>query len=91
MHPPTMATTAIPPRDIDPAHGPLMSLSTPRSEGLVIALHPLILCSLLLYLLPGLFFDYTAQAVWEKYHLDTLVASSLEYQESAARNLYSRT
>lgn len=67
----------IPPQDVGPANIPLMTFPTPRSESLVTALHPLIVCVLLLYLLPGLFSDYTAQAVWETYHLDTFIASSL--------------
>lgn len=70
-----MATIIIPPQGGDPAPVPLTSLSTPRSESLVTALHPIIVCLLLLYLLPGLFSDYTAQAVWETYHLDTFIAS----------------
>lgn len=61
-----------------------MPLPTPRSESLVTALHPLIICLLLLYLLPGLFSDYTAQVVWETYHLDAFIASGLWHQESAA-------
>lgn len=64
-------------QDVDPAHVPLMSLPTPPSESLVNALHPLIVCLLLLYLLPGLFSDYTAQAVWDTYNLDTFIASAL--------------
>lgn len=67
----------ISPKDLDPANVPLMTLPTPRSESLITALHPLIVCVLLLYLLPGLFSDYTAQAVWETYHLDTFIASGL--------------
>ena len=76
-----MAIITIPPRDIGPADVslPLMSLQTPRSESLVIALHPLIVSLLLLYLFPGLFSDYTAQFVWETYHLDSLIASHLEH------------
>lgn len=72
------------PPDIGPLPVPLMSFQSPLppSESLVAALHPLIVCVLLLYLLPALFSDHTAQAVWETYHLDTLVA---DYQESAAR------
>lgn len=79
-----MATIMIPPQDAVSALVPLMSLSTPRSESIVTALQPLIVCLLLLYLLPGLFSDYTAQAVWEAYHLDTIIASGLWHQESAA-------
>lgn len=66
----------IPPQHLDPANVPLMSL-TPRSESLATALHPLIICLLLLYLLPGLFSDYTAQSVWDTYRLDTFIASAL--------------
>lgn len=73
-----MAITTIPSRDIGPADVPLMSLQTPRSDGLVIVLHPLMVSLLLLYLFPSLFSDYTAQLVWETYHLDTLIASQLE-------------
>ena len=69
-----MLATIIPPQDGDPVYPPLMSLPTPRSESIVIALHPLIICLLLLYLLPGLFSDYTAQVVWETYHLDAFIA-----------------
>lgn len=74
-----MATITIipPPQDVDPAQVPLMSFPTPPSESLVTALHPLIVCLLLLYLLPGLFSDYTAQAVWETYHLESFIASAL--------------
>ena len=55
-----------------------MSQSAPRSsESLVTALHPLIACLLLLYLLPGLFSDSIAQAVWEAYHLDAFIACGL--------------
>ena len=79
-----MPTIMIPPQDVDSALVPLMSLSTPRSKSYVTALQPLIVCLLLLYLLPGLFSDYTAQAVWETYHLDTFIAIDLWYQESAA-------
>ena len=74
----------IPPQDALPALVPLMSPSAPRSESLVTALQPLIVCLLLLYLLPGLFSDSTAQAVWEAYRLDTFIASGLWHQESAA-------
>lgn len=52
---------------------------TLRPESLVNTLHPLLLCLLLLYLLPGLFSDDTAQAVWKTYHLDTVVASAQQY------------
>lgn len=86
-----MATTNIPPPHVDPAYVPLMSRPTPRSESLVFALHPLIICLLLLYLLPGLFHDYTAQAVWEAYRLDTFIASDLKHQESAAARQKKRT
>lgn len=72
-----MAIIIIPTHHADPAYVPLMSTLTPRSESLVTALHPLIVCLLLLYLLPGLFCDYTAQAVWETYRLDALIDSGL--------------
>ena len=72
------AIITIPPRDIVPARVPLMSHQTPRSESLVIALHPLIVCVLLLYLLPGLFSDDTAQAVWVTYRLDAFILSNPE-------------
>lgn len=62
------------PRDINPLPVPLMSFQAPPSESLVAALHPLIVCVLLFYLLPALFSDHTAQAVWETYHLHTLIA-----------------
>lgn len=69
-----MATINIPHQDVNPAHRPLMSSPTPRSETLVTALHPLIVCLLLLFLLPGLFSDHTAQIVWDTYHLDAFIA-----------------
>lgn len=72
-----MATIITAPEGVIPANVPLMSLPPPRSESLVFALHPLIVSLLLLYLLPGLFSDYTAQAVWEVYRLDTFIASGL--------------
>lgn len=72
-----METIIIPPLHADPAHVPLMSIPTSQTESIVTALHPLFVCLLLLYLLPGLFCDYTAQAVWETYHLDALIASAL--------------
>ena len=55
-----------------------MSFQTSPTESLVTALHPLIVCVLLLYWLPGLFSDDTAQAVWEAYRLDTFIAGHLE-------------
>ena len=48
-------------------------------ESLVNALHPLLLCFLLLYLLPDLFSDDTAQAVWKTYHLDTFIIGAQGY------------
>ena len=78
-----MATIAITLRGI-PALVPLMSHQTSRPEGLLIALHPLILSFLLLYFLPTLFLDSTAQAVWEAYRLDTFIASRLDSPESVA-------
>ena len=73
-----MATIITSPDQVIPANvPPLMSLPTPRSESLVFALHPLIVSLLLLYLLPGLFSDYTAQAVWDVYRLDTFIATGL--------------
>ena len=65
-------------KDIDSAHVLLMSFQTSPSENLITALHPLIVCVLLLYYLPGLFSDDTAQAVWELYRLDTFIAGHLE-------------
>ena len=55
-----------------------MSFQPSPSESLITALHPLILCLLLLYWLPDLFSDDTAQAVWETYRLDTLITGHLE-------------
>ena len=78
-----MATKAIPLRGI-PALVPLMLHQTPRPKRLLIALQPLILSFLLLYLLPTLFLDSTAQAVSEAYHLDTFIASCLDSRESVA-------
>ena len=54
-----------------------MSIPPPPSDSLVLALHPLIVSLLLLYLLPGLFSDYTAQAVWDVYRLDSFLVSAL--------------
>lgn len=62
----------------DTAHVLLMSFQSSPSESLVTALHPLIVCVLLLYCLPGLFSDDTAQAVWHAYRLDILIAGHLE-------------
>ena len=62
----------------DSAHVLFMTFQTSSSESLVTALHPLIVCVLLLYWLPGLFSDETAQAVWEAYRLDTFIADHLE-------------
>ena len=53
----------------------MLSTSTPRPDGLVTALHPLIIILLLLYLLPGLFSDPTAQALVETCHLDAFIQS----------------
>ena len=65
-------------KDIDSAHVLLMSFQSSPSETLITALHPLIVCVLLLYCLPGLFSDDTAQAVWDAYRLDTIIADHLE-------------
>ena len=54
---------------------PLMSIPISKPEGLVSLLRPLVFSLLLLYLLPDLFSDNAAQAVWETYHLDTLTAN----------------
>ena len=53
---------------------PLMLSSTSRSDSLVTALHPLFIICLLLYLLPGLFSDPTAQALVETCQLDAYIA-----------------
>ena len=52
---------------------PLMLSSTPRPDTLVTALHPLFIIFILLYLLPGLFSDPTAQALVETCHLDAYI------------------
>ena len=54
---------------------PLMLSSTPPSDSLVTALHPLLLIFLLLYLVPGLFSDPTAQALVETCQLDAYIDS----------------
>ena len=53
----------------------MLTSSTPRPDGLVTALHPLLIILLLLYLLPGLFSDPTAQALVETCKLDTYIAT----------------
>ena len=79
IHPEFRMATAVPLlREIDSAHVLLMSFPPSPSESLATALHPLIICVLLLYCLPGLFSDDTAQAVWETYRLDTFIAGHLE-------------
>lgn len=63
---------------VPPPNGdlPLMlTSSTPRSDGLLTALHPLVIILLLFYLLPGLFSDPTAQALVETCQLDTYITS----------------
>ena len=82
-HPSTQESkmaAAIPPllKNIDSAHVIVMSFQTSSSESLVTVLHPLIVCVLLLYWLPDLFSDDTAQAVWEAYRLDTFITGHLE-------------
>ena len=52
--------------------------ASPRwSESLVNALHPLVACVLLLYLLPGLFSDPVAQQFVETCQLDAFIDSGL--------------
>ncbi len=60
------------------ANLPLMLPSdSPRSEpvSLVTALHPLLIILALLYYLPGLFSDHTAQALVETCQLDAFIES----------------
>lgn len=48
-----------------------------HQDGLIAAVHPLIVCLLLLYLVPGLFSDPVAQALVNSCQLDAYIQTSL--------------